>query len=141
MLGRADITYSIPGLFMFLVDSDAKISFEASIHLEGNVIDVVFIPQSKSIVYSVDAVHQPFSTTTKASAEEQDSRPSVGVVQATKLGWERKAEGTGGLIAVMQKQLETQRNNLQDGTMEERSIRELLYNIASLRKRNSENEN
>lgn len=141
ILACADIDRRVPGLFMFLVDSDAKISFKASVPLESNVIDVVFIPQSESVLYSMDAVHQPFSTTAMASAEEQESRPSVGAVQATKLGWERKSEGTMGLVAVLERQLKNQANYMQNGKMKGGSVRELLYNLENLRKRISEDEN
>lgn len=141
MLASADISCRVPGLFIFLVDTDAKVNFKASVPLESNVIDVVFIPQSESVLYSMDAVHQPFSTTTMASAEEQESRPSVGAVQATKLGWERKSEGTMELVAVMKRQLENQPNCMHDGDMKTGSVRELLYNLESLRKRSSEGEN
>ncbi len=141
MLAYADIIYRVPGLFMFLVDSDANVSFKASVSLEGNVIDVMFIPQIESVVYSMDAMHQPFSTTTLANAEEQESRPSVGAVQANKLGWEKESEATRGLVASMRKQLDNQPNALQDGKTKGGSVRELLYNLESLRKRSSEDDN
>jgi len=137
----ADSHRRVPGLFMFLVDSDAKVSFKASVSLEGNVIDVVFIPPSESVVYSMDAVHKPFSTTIVACAEEQESRPSVGAVQATKLGWERDTEATRGLVVVMQECLGNQPDILEDGKMKGGSMRELLYNLEGLRKRGSEDEN
>lgn len=125
---------------MFLMDSDAKLNFEASVSLEHNLIDVIFVPQLDSVVYSMDAVHQPFSTTVGSSTEEQVPRRSVGAMRATNVGWETNTEATRMLVVSMENALAIQPINSEETSTERRSLQELLYHLENLRKKGSEGE-
>lgn len=130
----------VPAIFMFLMNSDAELTFQTSISLEYNVIDMVFVPQIDSVVYSMDTVHQPFSTTVGSSNEEQGLRRSVGALQATDVGWEINTGTTKFLVESMENAVTSQPTSSEETTVERRSLKELLYNLENLRKRGSEGE-
>lgn len=136
----ADHVDRVPALFQFSVDSNATLSHTSSCALESNVIDVVYMPQSESLIYSMDAVHQPFSTTVVASAAQQKSRPSVGAMHATELGLEKDCESIRSLVAMMQSCLDNQPCVSEDGESKGTSMRELIYSLENLRKRVSEDD-
>ena len=125
---------------MFLMNSNAELTFQASISLEYNVIDMVFVPQIDSVVYSMDTVHQPFSTTVGSSNDEQGLRRSVGALQATDVGWEINTGTTKFLVESMKNAVTSQPTSSEETTVERRSLKELLYNLENLRKRGSEGE-
>lgn len=127
---------------MFLINSDAELEFQASVSLQNNVIDMVFVQQIDSVVYSMDTVHQPFSTTIGSSNYEQGLRRSVGAMQVTDLGWEINTEATKILVGSMEDALAMRSTSSEEtsSSMERKSLKELLYSLENLRKRGSDGE-
>ena len=129
---------SVPALFIFSMDIDGMLNHEETVCVEGNVLDVVFIKNPEFVLYTMDAVHQSFSTATAGISQRENPRPWVGVLNWTNSGWKKNAGPNGELLANMQVCLEDQPRNLDFGTAKRRSMRELLYNLESLRKKDSE---
>lgn len=134
----ANVTLSMPALFMFSLGTDEMLSFQRYIAVEGNVIDVVFIEHGKFILYSMDTVHAPSSTTTIDINHGQNARPPVGLLKSINLDWEKDSGSYKHLIESMQTCLGTLSDLQPKGTAKGRSLRDLLYNLESLRKRGSD---
>ena len=125
---------SMPALFVFSLESDTTMHFKKSISLEGNVLDMIFVNNQKNMLYSMDAVHPPFSTGNIAVSEARETRPSVGLLASTKLGWMQATTGQLKIIENMEDSLKRRPFVPESGLAKRRSMRELLYNLESLRK-------
>ena len=134
----ANVTHRIPALFIFSVLDKDLMSFERYVILEGNVIDVVFIEYGEFFLYSMDTAHAPFSTLTVDVTQDQKSRPSVGSLELINSGWEKDSENHKGLIDGMGKCQGAYPDFPHNSTAKGKSMRELLYNLQSLRKRDVE---
>ena len=132
---------SIPALLRFRVNFDTS-SIEPLSNdfpmVAGNVLDFVLIQDQ--IVYSMDIIHEPFSTTMTASDEVQKERPSVGVLKIATC--QSLCEDSGGqdlpLIAAMEQRLQVQPDFYQTSATKGKSLRDLLYGLESLRKHGGE---
>ncbi len=111
--------------------------FRGCIRLAGNVIDVAALHDKSTIIYSLDNYHNPSSTTTIASAQEQVSRPMIGCMSFNDSGqWER-AKFMENALARMEKSAKDQEpidSGVENGT----PLRDLLYGIGNIRKRGQE---
>lgn len=155
----------LPAILTFSIDLKANLNFLAFEMLPGNIIDVTPLVNEPSIVYSMDNVHEAFSTRTVASDQKQESRPLLGAFKppapkhpesATELysDAERADEGgeisrrtfpeqanppypyLGNALAVMNQHAKTQEPTTNPA--KDNSLTDLLYNLENLRKRNQE---
>ncbi len=108
--------------------------------VEGNVIDFVVLPETGSIVYSMDNTYETSSTMTLVSDAQQAHRPSMGAVRYTTEGkiFEQDPNFYGHLISAMEKSIEDHPVAEQKDVAKGKSLRELLYGLESLRKRGPE---
>lgn len=126
----------LPALFIFSLDSDAKMSLRKCFALHGNVIDLVVLKDRREVIYSTDHYHVSSSTTKVASLEEQMSRPLMGSISLGQSGhWKQTNvfEETLGEIRNAEA-IELSSSNLIGG----KPLSEFLYNIESLRKHGQE---
>lgn len=134
----ADLGLSMPALFMFSLDQNAMIHFESCISLDGNVIDVAYVESGNFLLYSMDAVYVPFSTTAVESIQGQKTRPSVGSLRSTDLGWEKDSGHHQDLLGSMEGYLASIPDDPQSSMPKGKSMREMLYSLEVLRKKDSE---
>ena len=130
--------HRVPALFVFSLSSDAMLDFQTSISLEGNVIDLTIVNNQRSILYSMDAIHTPFSTGTIEASEAGKTRPFVGLLESTKLGWKQGTACKMDLIENMEEILKSRPFTPESKLAKGRSMKELLYNLENLRKTESE---
>lgn len=118
-------------------------TFEGSISLEGNVLDVVFLKEQHSIIYSMDTIHRPMSTTVVACDQDQTVRPVMGVLRFNSdiSSYEKVVKPTGSFVAAIQDIINNHTSGSQEAKVEGRSTRDLLYGLESLRKRGTEGYN
>ena len=125
------------------MDFDATMGFIGTVPLEGNVVDFTILHEKGTVVYSMDTIHEPFSTTAVASDLEQQTRPSIG---ATSFGSmfsppEKNVRPHGKLIASMEQRVKDQSFVMQETPGKGSSMRELLYGLEGLRKRGGDDNN
>ncbi len=140
---RANILRSVPALFLYRLRPNGTMTFEGSISLEGNVLDVVFLKERHSIIYSMDTIHKPMSTTVVACDQDQTVRPVIGVLRFNSdiSSYEKILKPTGSFVAAMYDVINDQTSGSQEAKVEGKSIRDLLYGLESLRKRGTEEYN
>ena len=63
------MTYRIPALFIYTLDTHTGVSYHQSVYTEGNVIDVVVCQDTTRILYSVDNFHKPRTTNVRLTDE------------------------------------------------------------------------
>lgn len=114
------------------------INFERTVSLQGNVLDVVFIRHLDTIFYSMDPLHQPFSTTIVGNDQMSNPELTVGALNLKHEGWRKDTGPSEKLVSALENCLENQPDVLQNGTAKGSSMRELLYSLENLRKRGSE---
>lgn len=56
------MTYSVPLLLSYTINSEGKLSLRQTMELSGNVLDVAVLPSQQSLVVSLDAAHVSGST-------------------------------------------------------------------------------
>ncbi|KAL2041451.1 hypothetical protein N7G274_005833 [Stereocaulon virgatum] len=127
----------IPALFIFSLHSNAEVLFMGTIPLSGNIIDFVFLDNQGSILYSLDPIHEPFSTTKVVEEREQQMRPLVGeVLVEWRADPPEMIEGRYGmLVGSMDRCVRRQAFVEVEAKGKGRSMRELLYGLEGLRKR------
>ncbi|KAL6715937.1 tRNA (guanine-N(7)-)-methyltransferase non-catalytic subunit trm82 [Lecanora helva] len=128
----------IPALFFFSLGVDEILKFDRLIVLDANVIDVLFLRNEETVLYSMDTVHRPLSMTTVNVDGGPQTLPSVGLLTFGKLGWERRGDHQKHLIDNMEYCLAAQPDLPQNSTAKGKSMKELLYSLQSLRKRDAE---
>ena len=123
----------IPALFIFTVGSDNDIEYRETYPTKGNVIDMVVLPNRKSVLLSMDNIHKRFSTTTDSG--DTTPRPLINVIHFSEhhQKWEeepseepllRALEETAKIWPVVQ----------QVNPAKGRSREDILYGLESLRK-------
>ena len=130
--------HSIPALFIFSLGTNATISFKSCIPVEGNILDVVFIESQGSFLYSMDVVHAPLSKVAIQADRERKLCKAVGLLEVETLGHDNCSGRNKQLIENMEECIDSQSDIPQDGTAKGKSMKELLYNLESLRKRDPE---
>ena len=130
----------MPALFIFRLDPDATLTFENVVPLDGNVLDVIFIRKASLIIYSMDILYKPFSTTVMANDDDLVVRPAIGVLQYRfdKASYERLFMPGADLCSTMQRAIKNRPFVQEKSNAKGRSIGDLLYGLESLRKRASE---
>lgn len=125
------------------MDFDDTMGFIGTVPLEGNVIDFAILQEQGTVVYSMDTIHEPFSTTAVASDLKQQTRPSIGATSSGSMFAppEKNVGSHGKLIASMEQCVKDQPFVMQEAPGKGRSMRELLYGLESLRKRGGEDNN
>jgi len=139
----ANIMCSVPALFMFSLSPGNIIEPNGSVSLEGNVLDVVCLKGWDYIVYSMDTIHKPFSTTVTADDQDQIVRFAIGAVRFNSAisSYEKIVAPIRNLVTVMERVIKTQPSVSQEAKAKGRSTKELLYGLESLRKRGSDEQN
>ena len=108
--------------------------------VEGNVIDLAVILDSLSILCSMDALHEPFSTTAVGTNRSQSYRPFV-VAKRLMLespSLHKDVELHKQLVPAMEACVKAQPFVEQKNAAKGKSLKELLYGLESLRKRGSD---
>jgi tRNA (guanine-N(7)-)-methyltransferase subunit TRM82 len=52
----------LPALLIFVFGKDDQLSYEQTLQLEGNLLDVIIVQEESAIVCSIDTLHAPHST-------------------------------------------------------------------------------
>ena len=137
---------SIPALFHFRMDIEVeKMEYVGTYGpLNGNVIDVVTIQDQGEVVYSMDTVHEAFSTTTVANDQAQKERFTIGVMKITQNAMSEMCLQQSQhlqLVTAMEQCIQMQPFIPENSTAKGKSLRDLLYGLESLRKRGGEEPN
>ena len=140
------IFHRIPALFHFHINTEAeKIGYMGTYGpLKGNVIDVAFIQDEGAVVYSMDTVHEAFSTTRVANDQAQKERFSIGVMKITQNARSElcmQQHQHPQLVTAMEQCIQRQAIIHENSTAKGKSMRDLLYGLESLRKRGGEEQN
>ena len=140
------ILHSIPALFYFRMDIEVEKMKHVGTYgpLHGNVIDVVAIQDQGAIVYSMDTVHEAFSTTTVANDQAQKERSTIGVMKITQNAISETCLQQSQhlqLVTAMKQCIQRQSFIHENLTAKGKSMRDLLYGLESLRKRGGEEPN
>ena len=112
--------------------------------LEGNVIDVAVIQDQRAVVYSVDTVHEPFSTTMVTNDQAQKERSTIGLMKITQnanVEMCMQQHQHPQLITAMEQCIQRQSFIYENSMAKGKSMRDLLYGLESLRKRGGEEQN
>ena len=136
----------IPALFHFRIDTEAgKIEYMGTYGpLKGNVIDIAVIQDQGAVVYSMDTVHEAFSTTTVANDQAQKERFTTGVMKITQNAMSKmcmQQHQHPQLVTAMEQCIQRQPFIYENSTAKGKSLRDLLYGLESLRKRGGEEQN
>ena len=137
----ANYVNSLPVILIFALGSNAIMKLRSSVSVDGNVLDMVYLRKG-SIMFSMDTIHEPGSTTILA-ADDHRRRPVAGLqVNRSELSASLpQMDPRDGLLAAMDRCFELQTSIYQEATGKGRSTRELLYGLEGLRKRASEDHN
>lgn len=103
-----------------------------TLQTEGNVIDVTVIPGQRSILYSMDNLHEPSTTNVRTN----NSIPYVGTCSYSYSsgGWSREGE-MGAVAVAINRWAAMQENSVSDSKKQCKNPGDLLYSIEKLRKR------
>ena len=133
-------TARIPALFfIYLSNLDEKVQLEGSevYPAKGNVLDVAVLEDHNVVVYSMDCVYEPFSTTLLTTDTNRFAKPCIDALQYDHLTLRliQSAQSNSNFISVMEScakcQIVVEPKNVAKG----KSLRDLLYGLESLRKR------
>ena len=121
----------VPALIMFSIDESMVVGACDCILTKSNVIDLTVLSDLGIVIYSMDADHEPFSTTKPSREESAASRTLFGSLNLNATGSERGAEDqyTQGLVGKLNARIQT------DG---QRGSRLYSYSLENLRKRGYE---
>ena len=116
------------------MDEDQQLSYQDTLMLEGNVLDVAVCHERNSLLYCVDNVHQPWTTKT---LKPERGRVFVGAYQydVQRGEWEKSPEYRG--LASINQIAATEQLGL-DLDQEPSNLSDLFYGIEHLRKRHNE---
>ena len=133
----------VPALFLFTLREKGEMSFLSSMHTESNVIGLTVLHNQTSIIYSMDTLHQAFTTDSLVDSEKSSSRSLVGSLtyDTDTETWEENQALQKPLGVAMRQCADKDLSLPQAETGKGKSLTELLYGSESLRKRGSENEN
>ena len=128
----------IPALFVFHFSGD-KLSFRECLIADGNVLDLTVLKEQKSILYSMDNVHEPFSTNT---FQQNDGRPVLGTYSyiQTEKRWVSRANALQDLNKAVDA-INIWATTEYASKEEQNTLSERLYGIEHLRKRGLEEDN
>ena len=130
----------IPALFLFTFDESDKIIFREAYPTEGNVLDMVTLQDRRSIIYSMDNVHQPFTTTdARRDATSSSFAEAIHFLRGPQR-WEEDLNLDDSLLPALEMCAKNRPILPQTKVGKGKSLRELLYSLESLRKRDMEND-
>ena len=138
--------HSIPALFHFRMDIEVEKMIYSGTYgpLNGNVIDVVAIQDQGAVAYSMDTVHEAFSTTKVANDQAQKERSTIGVMKITQNAMSEMSLQQSQhpqLVTAMEQCIQRQLFIHENSTAKGKSMRDLLYGLESLRKRGGDEQN
>lgn len=125
----------IPSLFLFTFDESDQIVFREAYSTDRNVLDVVVLQDQKSIVYSMDNIHPPFSTTDdKRDATSTCLVKAIHFLQGPQR-WEDDLALGVDLLPALEMYAKSRPMVPQKNVAKGKSLKELLYGLETLRKR------
>ena len=128
----------MPGFFWFKFDENDMMQYEKTLLLEGNVIDVSVSNDSKSIAYSMDTTHEPFSRTLPVAVDKQHDRKQIGVLRFSEaLGFWESDNGDDGAFRISAKTELVEMQSIK-AKMKKKGSADFLYGLENLRKKASE---
>ena len=132
----------VPALFTFTLGEKGHMQFNASIHTESNVIDLTVLGEQRTVIYSMDTLHQAFSTHALADTGEANSRNLVGamIYCAEFKSWKVDEVLRANLAATMRECADSNPDVPRVEAPKGSSLVDLLYGLEGLRKRGLENE-
>ena len=101
------------------------------------MLDVVVLQNRNGVVYSMDCVHEPFSTTILVPEAGRTVQPCIDALQYENQNLRpiQSAQLHGNLIPVMEACAKSQALVEQKNAAKGKSLRELFYGLENLRKR------
>ncbi len=123
---------------MFHLGSDLKLIFRERITLPGNVLDVAVVNHGCMIIYALDNMHIPFSTTVMAGMDDKKSIPLIGSLILDSSGHWKKHDILQDAVAGIESEAGSKAFCMKQKDDGGRSLRSLFYGIENLRKRGQE---
>lgn len=125
----------VPSLFLFTFDESNGIVFREAYPTEGNVIDIVVLQDRRSVIYSMDNIYEPASTTN--IRRDSTSIPLVEAIHFLQepQRWEEDLNLDMDLLPALEKQARCRPMLSQKDVAKGKSLTELLYSLENLRKR------
>lgn len=123
---------------MFHLGSDLKLVFRQYISLLGNVLDVTTVNKGCMIIYSLDNIHIPLSTTVMAGVDDKISKPLLGSLTLDTSGHWKQCDILQDAVLGIEPQASSRavcKKKAIDGV---ESLSSLFYGIENLRKRGHE---
>lgn len=139
----AEGSCSVPALFIFSLSSDAIITPQSSITLEGNVLDLVCLKEQDFVFYSVDTTHQPLSSNIDVNDQDEIVPRAIGVLRynSETTSYEKIVTPSPDLALAMESAIRNQSSVSEVPKAKGQSTRDFFYGLESLRKRGSEEQN
>ena len=126
----------IPALFFYHIDKQGTSRYRGHQQTDGNVLDLAALPESDTLIFSMDTVHIPFSTSIMRN-DGQPLRPSVQSLHFSPEmdSWEAEEGKMAKLWTTMEECAYSRPFIARANAAKGKSLRELLYGLESLRKR------
>ncbi len=123
---------------MFHLGSDLKLIFRERITLPGNLLDVAVVNHRCMIIYSLDNIHIPFSTTVMACMDDKKSIPLIGSLILDSSGHWKKHDILQDAVAGIESEVGSKAFCIKQKDNGGRTLSSLFYGIENLRKRGQE---
>ena len=142
---------AVPALFFFQLGPTEVLTYLGVHAAPGNIIDAAVLPDTATVLYSMDTIHSPFSTTmapgnteageqgrSRSHNNNENLRPSISALHydSKSASWREYSESLPALLLQNVESCARSRPFVtQTTTAKGKSLRELLYGLESLRKR------
>lgn len=123
---------------MFHLGSDLKLVFRQYISLRGNVLDVTTVSKGHMIIYSLDNLHIPLSTTVMAGIGDKTPKPFLGSLALDASGHWKQYDILQDAVSGIESQARSKAFRLKAAIDGVESLSSLFYGIETLRKRGHE---
>ena len=139
--GDADMSNRTPAIFIFQLTDDQRLEYVRTHETSSNVIHMIPMPSFGSIIYCMDPLHAPFSTTHMNNDAELATRSCVSTLlvypdeEQYQVDSRLLQETTSSANAVVRKYPSQE---AAADVSKGKTLEELLYGLESLRKRENE---
>ncbi|KAG8527047.1 uncharacterized protein KY384_008476 [Bacidia gigantensis] len=129
-----------PAIFHFRMNAAETIEYWTTHRTEGNVISTVALPNSEGLLFSIDSLHIPFSTTIVSDRSDQNLQAYTGIVWSSlSSSPPQKALNTAQKLRLSLDACASEHDLVeQKNVAKGKSLQELLYGLEGLRKRGSD---
>lgn len=123
-----------PALFLFTLDAQNRIVFRETYPTERNVIDLVVLSDRRSVICSMDNIHERFSTLSENG--DSTSSPLIDAINFSKTAqhWVKDSDLCGRLLPALEESAKSRPMLPDNNAAKGKSLKELLYGLESLRK-------